>query len=782
MAPGHLVRRPPRIGAVEGALVLAALGCVPVALLEVLHATVVIGVESLVDALTAAAVAAWVVVVVGLARLVVLHVRGHASREPGLLGWAAVRVAALVLCVAPFLEHPASGRSPSSASVGRTVLAQPVAAHTATRLVDAEATTEATIERTGTRDHRSHPPSRCRSGPLTPIPLGSGALLVPLAAGVRRRARLDTRVVLDDEDAVDVETVAALCARLAHPPARPASRVRSPRPGGWSTSPTSSSAAARRRLDDGSWQYDPAEPQREVRCLVARARRAEGTHPRAARAPWRDRSRSAGPARRRWSTTRSGSRRRLGLGRPVRSGADALLQALALREDDELVVCEAGPDVPDHPLAGRCVRVVLDAVAPLAEVGALDVAPRATGGRLERSALAPSVRELLDGVHDRPVTGAPAAAPDDRDALEDRGVVVRLLTAVPRVDGLARAARVGRERRAVELVAYLALRAGEPVTGERLRVRVLGTPSTDAAAKTLFNVASCAPARARRRRRSDPGSRPRALGPLRRRPRRRAATSRCSQAQRRRVRGAATDAEEQMAWLRAALELVESEPFATVLEGYDWFLTEGHLARLQAVCEDAACELVELAARARALALATLRARARACSWTRTPSGSQSPPRAIAAARQASFEAIAPARAQHRAVRARRRRSGATARRACLVDEVVEQLEEACERRVDEQVARQRAGDRVDLVHVELAVALEEVDARDARARGTPSRRRAAVARTSLAVAARERARAARAARRPSPRPPRTCRRSRGSRRRALRRSGRSIAESSSAG
>ena len=100
--------------------------------------------------------------------------------------------------------------------------------------------------------------------------------------------------------------------------------------------------------------------------------------------------------------------------------------------------------------------------------------------------------------------------------------------------------------------------------------------------------------------------------------------------------------EERMAWLRAALELVESEPFATVLEGYDWFFAEGHLSRLQAVCEDAACELVDLALERglRALAAFAIERARLVDQYSERLSDAAA---RVAAARQASFEAIAPA-------------------------------------------------------------------------------------------------------------------------------------------
>jgi DNA-binding SARP family transcriptional activator len=639
------VRRRASLGALEGALVLAALGCVPVALVEVLHTPVVVGVEPMVDALVGAAAVAWVVVSVGLVRLVALHVRGSgAQSEPGLMGWAAVRVAALVLCVAPFLEHPATSRGATSATTPWATqavdwlepatgsLGEPVAEGFGSIGADGVSEVTRVVHGLGPRA-----PSRCRSGPVTPIPLGSGAVLVTLAADVRRRARLARRIVLDDEGAVDVET------SLLAAPGPPTLLL---------TGAARALAAAGRLhdvahvvlgdgeawLDDESWRYDPAEPQRDVRCLLVTLGEERGrTHvvlvPRGATLEL------GGPAAPTLvdDAVRVGSG--LGVGRPVRTGSDSLLQALALREDDEVVVCEGDPRGVAEPLRERCVHVVLDSAAPLAEVGSLDVRLR-DGRVLERSTLAPSVRALLDGAHDRHVTGAGAVSSDEGDELEDRDVVVRLLTAVPRVDGLLSPLESGRERRAVELLAYLALRAGEPVTGERLRVRVLGTPSTDAAAKTLFNVASCL-----RRALGEGAFGPRLPAAGRSGHYVVAGDVRCDvallHARAARARRC-EDPEEQMAWLRAALELVESEPFATVLEGYDWFLSEGHVARLQAACEDAACELVELALSHGLVELAEF-ALERAVLVDPHAERLAVAAARVAAARQASFEAIAPA-------------------------------------------------------------------------------------------------------------------------------------------
>ncbi|HEV3328386.1 MAG TPA: hypothetical protein VGZ33_03235, partial [Acidimicrobiales bacterium] len=269
------MRRRGNLGALEGALVLAALGCVPAALVDVLHTPVVVGAEPMVDALVGAAAVAWVAVSVGLVRLVALHVRGSAAQgEPGLMGWAAVRVAALVLCVAPFLEHPANGRGATSAATPWATQAvgwvEPATGTLAEPAADGRESIGAVVAPDVRRVGHGlgpHAPSRCRSGPLTPIPLGTGAVLVPLAADVRRRARLARRIVLDDEGAVDVET--SLLATPGPPTLLLAGAARA------------LSAAGRLHdvvhvvlgdgeawLDDESWRYDPAEPQRDVRCLL----------------------------------------------------------------------------------------------------------------------------------------------------------------------------------------------------------------------------------------------------------------------------------------------------------------------------------------------------------------------------------------------------------------------------------------------------------------------------------------------------------------------------------
>ena len=92
--------------------------------------------------------------------------------------------------------------------------------------------------------------------------------------------------------------------------------------------------------------------------------------------------------------------------------------------------------------------------------------------------------------------------PDNGTAALSPGTVdVRLLTMTPRLDGLRNDLPPNRARRAVELVAYLALHRPDVVTSDRLRTRVLGSSDADAASQTLFNIAYAAAPRPGRRRR-----------------------------------------------------------------------------------------------------------------------------------------------------------------------------------------------------------------------------------------------------------------------------------------
>jgi DNA-binding SARP family transcriptional activator len=633
-------------------MVVAALLAAAVALLGALRAPVTPQAALVVHVLVLVGTCAWFVVVYGVTRIVVAVLKGDtADLAHGPLGWAAIRVAALVLVVAPFLQAPGPSRA---APLGPTESTQPARA---THAVHAGSPGAAAMHAVPEQHllevphrvarHRPNGGHRGKDGTVAPPSLGTGAFLVALASRLRRLVRTDSRVDLDDDGAVDVETSllgvndapAALLEAVAR--ALAAERL-------LGCVAHVVVAGGNASLDDGRWTFDPACPQAPVRCLVViLGEDSAGTH--AVLVPQGATLGLAGSGAASLVDDALRVSGALDLGRPVRARPEELVYALAVRGDDDLVVCIDGEAVIDAALGRRCATVATASDTPIAVVSSNEV--RLGDGRaLARSVLAVPVRELLDGDHDRPharpvaagthQSGATAVGAPAPTGFDDDLAIVRLLTAVPRVDGLAVPLEAGRERRAVELVAYLALHAGQPITGERLRVRVLGSALSDAAAKTLFNVAS---------------SLRRALGEGRHGPRLPSAgrfghygvapdvvcdvsmlEARVAVAQR------CAEPEEKMAWLRSALELIESEPFATVLAGYDWFLAEGHLTRLQTVCEDAACELIELAVERGLLALATHaldRARLVDPYAERLAAAAAS----IAAARQASFEAIAPA-------------------------------------------------------------------------------------------------------------------------------------------
>jgi DNA-binding SARP family transcriptional activator len=199
---------------------------------------------------------------------------------------------------------------------------------------------------------------------------------------------------------------------------------------------------------------------------------------------------------------------------------------------------------------------------------------------------------------------AVAAVPIQHVSLPDSGMVeVRLLTATPRLEGLSEPLAPNRARRATELVAYLALHAGNEVTSDRLRTRVLGSSDADAASKTLFNIAAAA------RRSMGTDAAGRTLFPAASR----TGLYRVSEAVSVDVHraaalaaegGGAEDPKVAMGLLRSALSLVEGEPLANALSGYGWWEAEGHGARLAAVLVNAAGDLAALAVDAELFELA----------------------------------------------------------------------------------------------------------------------------------------------------------------------------------
>jgi hypothetical protein len=160
--------------------------------------------------------------------------------------------------------------------------------------------------------------------------------------------------------------------------------------------------------------------------------------------------------------------------------------------------------------------------------------------------------------------------------VQPREIRVELLRAAPTVQGLVEPFSPALRRRCIEMTSYLALHRHEPVTGDRLRTRVLTHEEIDASLRTLSNTASAV-------RKSlgiglhGPRLRPVSSSGL-------YETSEVTSdleifhdlVTRARTMTNADGAH----LVRKALELVTGEPLASVLRGYEWFLAEGHSARM----------------------------------------------------------------------------------------------------------------------------------------------------------------------------------------------------------
>jgi hypothetical protein len=157
-----------------------------------------------------------------------------------------------------------------------------------------------------------------------------------------------------------------------------------------------------------------------------------------------------------------------------------------------------------------------------------------------------------------------------------RHVRVELLRAYPQVQGLIEDFTPTLRRRCVEMVAYLAMHPGEPVTGDRLRTRVLVHASVDASKTTLSNTASSV----RRALGSDDRGyllEPVSSGLYHLR----GVDLDVADFHRLVARSRQSTSDEAMDLYVQALRLVHGEPLASVLKGFEWFTFEGHRAQLQ---------------------------------------------------------------------------------------------------------------------------------------------------------------------------------------------------------
>ncbi|HVA53612.1 MAG TPA: hypothetical protein VNF05_08895 [Acidimicrobiales bacterium] len=177
---------------------------------------------------------------------------------------------------------------------------------------------------------------------------------------------------------------------------------------------------------------------------------------------------------------------------------------------------------------------------------------------------------------------------------------VELLRADPQVIGLVEPFTATLRRRCVEMVAYLALHRQEPVTGERLRTRVLTHADVDASQRTLANTASAVR---------------RSLGVDAQGPRLHPVTSSGLYV----THGLSSDVEmfstlvararqlpvaDAAPLAHQALLMIKGEPLASALRGFEWFLAEGHGARLARDGEWAALALHHTSLRRRNYELA----------------------------------------------------------------------------------------------------------------------------------------------------------------------------------
>ncbi len=186
----------------------------------------------------------------------------------------------------------------------------------------------------------------------------------------------------------------------------------------------------------------------------------------------------------------------------------------------------------------------------------------------ELAACAVTVAPRISGAHPTP---APPLAPARMSDLR-----VELLRADPVVEGIVEPFAPTLRRRCIEMVAYLALHRHEPVTGERLRTRVLAHADVDASQRTLANTASAVR---------------RSLGVDAEGPRLHPVTSSGLYV----THGVSSDVEnffslvararqldvnDASSLCHQALLLIKGEPLASALRGFEWFLAEGHGAQL----------------------------------------------------------------------------------------------------------------------------------------------------------------------------------------------------------
>ncbi len=252
--------------------------------------------------------------------------------------------------------------------------------------------------------------------------------------------------------------------------------------------------------------------------------------------------------------------------------------------------------ITTEPVSATDLTVLVDRHAatlhPIGEVVRPHLQSKETAAHIDE--LVAPVADAIDAAPEFPPFDVASGPVGGLAALAPGTVDVRLLTMTPRLDGLQDELPPNRARRAVELVAYLALHQPDAITSDRLRTRVLGSSDADAASKTLFNTAYAARRAMGVDENGDPllpaGTRhghyqisPNVTTDVQR------AIALAREAQRQ------SDPAAVIACYRAALSLVEGEPLANALSGYSWWEGEGHGGRIAAVLVNAACAMASLA-------------------------------------------------------------------------------------------------------------------------------------------------------------------------------------------
>lgn len=212
----------------------------------------------------------------------------------------------------------------------------------------------------------------------------------------------------------------------------------------------------------------------------------------------------------------------------------ATLRHLVLREHSGVVVVHVGPEALDDDIAAQCVVA----------------------------------------------TCRPLSAPN---------VMVRLLQPQATVEGVEHPLDPDLRRKCLEMLSYLSVHPEHGVSGDRLRARVLGSRSSDASVRTLNNTAS-----ALRRSLGNHLESPR-LAPVGASGLYRIHDVACDVTEFLRLveQGRSSHGDQQRRYLLEALSLIRGEPLVAEPRGYEWFLAEGHYARVLRSLEFAVVTLLE---------------------------------------------------------------------------------------------------------------------------------------------------------------------------------------------